>query len=249
MKRPVATSRSAAIATGRIPLARALSKLGYCSRSRAVTLIKSGEISVNGKRVTYPWQEVDLVNDHIEVGDQLLSKPSTVVIMLNKPAGYVTTFHDELSRKAVMELVPDNSHLFPVGRLDLDTTGLLLLTNDGELSEKITSPGSKIDKTYLATVSGKLNEHIVEKLLSGIEIAEGITVSADECVIVSAGQSTSLVRMRIHEGKNRQVRKMFEAIGKRVLSLHRSTIGKLELDLPEGKWRKITEQEIGKIFE
>ena len=231
-----------------ISLARALSKLGYCSRARAALYIRSGKVSVNGKLVKTPSLKVDIEADTIEVDNRRLAKPTTVVIMLNKPGGYVTSSNDELARKTVYELVPKDLNLFAIGRLDMDTSGLLLFTNNGQLQDRITSPEKDVSKTYIATVNGKLTPDHIDKLLKGVEIKDGVVVKADQCKIVSAEFSKTRVQLRIHEGKNRQIRRMFEAIGKSVSSLHRAAIGKLELDLPEGAWRRLSDGEIESIF-
>ncbi len=232
----------------KVSLARALSKLGYTSRAKAGSYIRSGKVTVNGKTVTDPATLVDIGKDSIEVNEKILARPNTIVVMLHKPRGYVTTSSDELSRKTVYELVPNDLHLFAVGRLDMDTSGLLLFTNDGNLQNKITSPEKNVSKTYLATVTGKVSAYKLDKFHRGIDIGTGTIVKADECRIVSTEPSSTNVELKIHEGKNRQVRKMFEAIGKKVARLHRSAIGKLELDVPEGSWRTLSENEIETIF-
>ncbi len=232
----------------KVSLTRALSKLGYCSRAKAASFIRGGKVTVNGKMVNNPSTMVDIENDTINVAAERLSRPKTVVIMLHKPAGYVTTSKDELSRKTVYDLIPRDLHLFAVGRLDLDTSGLLLFTNDGHLQDRITSPDKEVTKTYLATVSGKVASDKLDKLMVGVEIDDGITVKADGCRITLSEFSRTSVEVKIHEGKNRQVRKMFEAVGKKVIGLHRSAIGKLELDLPEGAWRKLSDDEVKLIF-
>ncbi len=231
-----------------ISLARALSKLGYCSRARASLYIKGGRVSVNNRLVKLPSAKVDIDNDIIEVDSRRIAKPTAVVIMLNKPSGYVTTSNDELSRKTVYELLPKDLHLFAVGRLDMDTSGLLLFTNSGQLQDRITSPDKEVSKTYIATVNGKLTFDLIDKFLNGVEIKDGLVVKADYCRIISMDLCKTRVQLTIHEGKNRQVRRMFEAIGKTVSGLHRSSIGKLELDLPEGSWRKLSNEEIDSIF-
>jgi 23S rRNA pseudouridine2605 synthase len=232
-----------------ISLARALSKLGFCSRSQAALYVRAGDVSVNGKVINLPSWRVDPGKDVIEVDKKRLSMPATVVIMLHKPRGFVTTSSDELSRKTVYDLLPHNLHLFAVGRLDLDTTGLLLFTNNGTLQEKIISPESGVAKTYLVTVNGKMVEDLAKKLLEGVEIKDGTICKVDECEIIQTESTTTRLKVKIHEGKNREIRRMFEAIGKKVVHLHRTTIGKLELDLPEGGWRKLSDEEIGLIFD
>lgn len=232
-----------------VSLARALSKLGFCSRSRAAMYIKSGNVKVNGKPVRVPSAMVDIAEDRIEVEDRHLVRPGSRVIMLNKPAGYVTTASDELSRQTVYDLVPEDPKLFPVGRLDMDTSGLLLFTNDGMLQNRITSPAGGVKKTYIATVNGKLTPDSIDKFLEGIEIVPGTVVKADYCRIVLVEFSRTSIELIIHEGKNRQVRRMFEAIGRTVVRLQRIAIGSLELDVPEGSWRRLSEDEVKLIFE
>ncbi len=231
-----------------ISLARALSKLGYCSRARAALYIKSGKVTVNGRLVRTPAVKVDIEKDIVEVDNRRLVKPTTVVVMLNKPGGYVTTSNDELSRKTVYELVPKDLHLFAIGRLDMDTSGLLLFTNNGQLQDRITSPDKEVSKTYIATVSGKITLDHIGKFLKGIEIEDGVVVKADQCRIISMELTRTMIEIKIHEGKNRQIKRMFEAIGRTVTNLHRSAIGRLELDLPEGSWRKLSDNEIELIF-
>lgn len=148
-----------------------------------------------------------------------------------------------------MDLVPRETHVFAVGRLDCDTTGLLILTNDGELANEITSPGRKIMKTYEVTVNGKVSEGHLKKLLGGVEITDGVSVHADKCVIDFADSLKTKLTVTIHEGKNRQIKRMFDAIGKKVFNLHRSAIGNLKLDLPEGTWRELSQEEVRLILE
>lgn len=229
-------------------LTRALSKLGFSSRSRATLYIKSGHVSLNGKMVDNPSVRVHPDKDVIEIDGKRLTKPTTVVIMLHKPRGFVATSSDELLRKTVFDLLPKDQHLFAVGRLDLDTTGLLLFTNDGTLQDKIISPDNGVAKTYLVTVRGKITGDQTRKLLKGVEIKDGIICKADECEIIRTEPTTTHLKVKIHEGKNREIRRMFEGIGKKVLSLHRTSIGKLELDIPEGSWRKLSDDEIKLIF-
>ncbi|HUI28752.1 MAG TPA: pseudouridine synthase [Candidatus Acidoferrales bacterium] len=231
-----------------IPLSRALTKLGYCSRSRAADYIKSGRVSVNGEVTRLLSSRVDLDRDIIAVDRNRLSRPVRVVIMLHKPRGFVTTSSDEFSRKTVYGLIPNDLHLFSVGRLDIDTTGLLLFTNDGTLQDKILSPENEIAKTYIVTVNGKVTGEQIGKLMKGVEIRDGVICRADDCEIVETELSKTRLRIRIHEGKNREIRRMLDAIGKKVSRLHRTAIGGLELDVPEGAWRKLTDEEIKLIL-
>jgi 23S rRNA pseudouridine2605 synthase len=231
-----------------VPLSRALSKIGCCSRAKAALYIQNGKVSVNGRIVKSPFLLVDLNKDVIRFEERLYSKPETVVIMLNKPRGFVTTSSDELGRRTVYELVPNDRHLFAIGRLDLDTTGLLLFTNNGELQNKITSPKNQICKTYHLAVGGKVTENQVAKLLRGVEIKDGVVCKADKCDVIEIEQFRTILEITIHEGKNRELRKMVEAIGKKVISLHRIAIGNLRLDVPIGKWRRLSNEEIKLIF-
>lgn len=229
-------------------MARALAKLGYCSRSRSALYVKSGRVAVNGRIVKIPSWRVDVDADTIEVDDRHLSRPTTVVIMLNKPVGYVTTSNDNLSRKTVYDLVPGDLHLFAVGRLDLYATGLLLFTNSGKLQDRITSPERELTQTYIVTTNGKVNEDQIKKLLGGFEIQKGVVAKVEECQIVEAELSKTRLKVKLNEGKHRQIRRMFDTLGKPVTSIHRAAIGRLELDLPEGGWRKLCDEEIELIF-
>lgn len=232
-----------------VSLARALSKLGYCSRARAPLIIKSGRVRVNGRMVRIPSFRLDVEKDVVEVDSTHLVRPGTIAMMLNKPAGYVTTASDELSRNTVYDLIPRDQHLFPIGRLDIYTSGLLLFTNSGDLQNRIISLSGKVTKTYKVTVNGTFLQTHIDKFLKGIEIESGIVLKADSCKVVLKEFSRTSVELKIHEGKNRQVRQMFEAIGRGVTHLQRTAIGALELDVTEGSWRRLSEEEIELIFE
>ncbi|MGB9591594.1 MAG: pseudouridine synthase [Candidatus Kryptoniota bacterium] len=234
--------------TEAISLARALSKLGFCSRSEAVRYIKTGRVSVNGNIIMVPSWRVSIGMDEIDVDGEKLEKKPTTVLMFNKPAGCVTTARDEFKRPTVYKFVPGELHLFPIGRLDINTTGLLLFTNSGELLDKVTNPQSNIRKTYIAKVRGRIGDNQITRLMGGIEIEDNVVVRADSCDILNYGPQFTNVLVTIHEGKNRQIRKMFGALGRAVLALHRKSIGKLELDVDEGQWRFINEQEIDLIY-
>lgn len=195
-----------------------------------------------------PSWRVSINTDYIYVDGEKLEKKPTTVVMLNKPAGYVTTVRDNLNRPTVYRFVPKELHLFPIGRLDIDTTGLLLFTNSGELLDKITSPQNNIRKTYIARVRGRVTDSHINTLINGIEIGDNLVVKADECDVLSSEPSFTTVLITIHEGKNRQVRKMFGALGKTIVALHRKSIGNLELDIDEGKWRYIGKEEINLIY-
>ncbi|HHV99020.1 MAG TPA: rRNA pseudouridine synthase [Clostridiaceae bacterium] len=218
---------------------------GIASRRKAEELIRSGLVTVNGKVVTEMGTKVN-DNDIVEVcGKKAKLEGNKVYIMLNKPKGYVSTAKDQFSRKTVLDLVKGvKERVYPVGRLDYDTSGLLLLTNDGDFSYKMTHPSHKVDKVYIATVSGEVGSDVVEKFRKGIEI-DGYITSPSQMRILSKNKEKSTVEITIHEGRNRQVRKMCEAVGHPVLDLKRISIGNLTLgNLKEGQWRYLTEFEV-----
>jgi len=212
-------------------LQKFLANAGVASRRKCEELILDGKIEVNGKIVTELGTKVS-EKDIIKYNGQIVKpEEEKVYILLNKPIGYVTTAKDQFNRDTVLDLVKINKRIVPVGRLDMYTSGALILTNDGEFVNMLTHPKNEIDKTYNVTVKGKITNEDVEKLQKGVEID-------DEKII-------SRIQITIHEGKNRQVRKMCEAINKKVLALHRSKIGSIEVnDLKIGKWRYLTSKEI-----
>lgn len=221
-----------------------IASAGVCSRRKADELIAQGKVKVNGAVLTEPGYDVQeddlvMVNGHyIEGSDKM------VYYALNKPAGYVTTTSDEFDRPTVMELLSEiTTRVFPVGRLDYETTGLLLLTNDGNLANHITHPSKKVYKTYLAEIDGEISLHEAEILRRGVDIG-GYTTKPAIVNILKQG-SHSKVEIKISEGKNRQVRKMFKAIGYTVVALQRVSIGNIQLGhLHEGHYRKLTKEEV-----
>jgi len=226
-------------------LQKFLAHAGIASRRKAEELITQGRVFVNGVRIKDLGVKVSS-SDVIEVDGKIV-KPEErkVYIMLNKPVGYVSTVKDQFARKTVLDLVKDvKERIYPVGRLDYGTSGLILLTNDGDFSYTLTHPSCEIDKVYTAVVKGTVSKDKIEAFKKGIKIDDYITSPAKLRIINIAG-NTSTVEITIHEGKNRQVRKMCEAIGHPVLKLKRIAIGPLKLgDLEEGKWRYLTEQEV-----
>ena len=221
-----------------------LAECGVASRRRSDDLVKDGCVTVNGKVATVGSEVND--GDAIAVNGVLIKKPQKkVVYLLNKPKGYVTTVKDDKDRPTVMKLLPETDYrLFPVGRLDYDTEGMLLLTNDGELAFRLTHPKNEIPKTYLVKVEGRVSEEVLAKLRQGVEI-DGVKTQKANVKPVESDKNHTKLHVTITEGKNRQVRKMFEAVGKEVVFLKRIKIGDLTLrGMDRGACRKLSEEEV-----
>ncbi len=222
-----------------------IARAGICSRRKAENLISQGKVFVNGSKVTAMGVKVS-TNDEIYVNGQKINRAKPLIyIALNKPVGYVSTVSDQFSRRTVIDLVCDiKERIYPVGRLDYATSGLLLLTNDGNFTYKITHPKHKIIKRYIARVIGEitLKEHKVFE--NGIDI-DGFRTSPAKLRIIQTNEKSSLVEISISEGKNRQIRKMMDKINRPVISLKRISIGAVNLNnLPEGSWRNLEKNEI-----
>ncbi|MBE7060426.1 MAG: rRNA pseudouridine synthase [Ruminococcaceae bacterium] len=229
-----------------IRLQKYIAESGITSRRKAEELIRCGRVKVNGLAVTEMGVKINPEADEIEV-DGTLIKPEAkkYYIMLNKPAGYITTTSDDFDRPTVMELTSDvHARIYPVGRLDYDTQGLLLLSNDGNFANAIMHPGGNLKKTYIANVKGLISISAIKKLKSGVDIGDYFTRPA-EAEIISGTERESTVKITIGEGRKRQVRRMLEAVGYPVLRLKRVQIGAVMLgNLPEGKWRHLKAAEI-----
>lgn len=223
-----------------------IAQSGLCSRRKADELIKNGNVKINGISLKEMGYDV-LPDDRVEVNGKEISHtpPKKVYVMLNKPLGYITSSKDEFERLTVLSLVKDvDAKLFPVGRLDYNTSGLLIMTNDGDFAYRLTHPKHHIHKTYLARVKGKLSKEKLAKLRNGIDIGGFITSRANVKIVKDAERST-IVEIQIYEGKNRQVRKMFAAVGNPVQELKRISIGDVRLGrLKEGHYRKLSPTEI-----
>lgn len=230
-------------------LQKVLAAAGVCSRRQAEKLISEGRVSVDNQVVDTLGSKVDPDRQQISVNGRPLSRPDLVYYLLNKPRGYVTTMSDPQGRPLVTSLLKDvKTRVYPVGRLDIDTSGALILTNDGEFTQKILHPSHEINRTYLALVIGKPNEAQLNSLRRGIILEGRKTWPALIKVVGSEGNSTS-IEITIHEGRKRQVRKMFAAIGHPVRELARIAYGKLELgNLPLGSFRKLTQKDLENLF-
>ena len=232
------------VVTQRRTLDRLFSRLGLCSRAVAAELVQAGRVRVNGRIVRTPGTWIDPERDRITLDGRPLRPAERLYLCLNKPKGFLTSFGDPRNRRTVYDLF---AHLpawvFPVGRLDKDTSGLLLLTNDSDFAEHVTNPVSGIQKRYRATVSPRLEDEELEPLRRGIELEDGPTLPARAALLAQHGPA-SLVELELHEGKNRQVRRMFRALGRRVRELRRLAIGPVELGrLPSGALRALTRAE------
>jgi 23S rRNA pseudouridine2605 synthase len=226
-----------------------LARAGVASRRGSEDLITAGRVAVNGQIVTGLGSKVDPATDVVTVdGRQVSLADAPVYIALNKPAGVVTTMSDPQGRRTVASLVPaaENPGLFPVGRLDRDTTGLLLFTTDGELSHRLLHPRWKVEKTYRVRVDGSLSEAEVALLREGIELDDGPTQPA-EIEILDTGRTSKAV-ITIREGRKRQVRRMFSAVGHPVIELHRSSFGPVDVGgLREGEVRELSDAEVSAL--
>lgn len=234
-----------------IRLQKYIADCGIASRRKAEELIVSGKIKVNGNVVTELGTKVIKGKDKVEYNEKEI-KPQNeyVYILLNKPIGYVTTAKDQFNRDSVLDLIKTNKRLVPVGRLDMYTSGALILTNDGDFVYKVTHPKHEIDKTYTVTIKGIVKDEEVEILKKGVKIEDYVTKPAKVKILkTDEEKNQSRLEITIHEGKNRQVRKMCEAIGHNVLALHRSKIAGIGVkDIELGKWRYLSPKEVNKIL-
>jgi pseudouridine synthase len=229
-------------------LERVISKAGLGSRTQARSWIHEKRVAVNGKIVENPDEWIDFKTDKITFDGQPLEAERKRYLLLYKPRGYVTTFKDPDNRPTVYDLMKDiKTWMAPVGRLDLDTTGLLIVTNDTQLAERLTNPDHKFPKTYQMKCSTRVTDEQIESLSKGVELADGPTRPA---IVkrVRDSEKYSFLEMTISEGRNRQVRRMIEAIGSKVLKLTRTAIGPIHIgDLEIGKYRELTPAEVAAL--
>jgi 23S rRNA pseudouridine2605 synthase len=230
-------------------LQKIISNSGYCSRRKAEELIEQGLVKVNGTVIYELGTKVN-TNDLIEVNNYILKNENKVYYLLNKPRGVITSTSDEKGRKTVIDLIKTNVRIYPIGRLDYDTTGALILTNDGELANLIMHPKSNIDKVYIAKINGLIGKNQLLKLQNGV-IIDGVKTSKAKARIKSYDKKTdtSIVEIIIHEGKNHQVKKMFKALGYDVLKLKRERIAFLDINnLKSGEYRMLNPKEVKKLY-
>lgn len=235
-----------------IRLQKFLAEAGIASRRKCEEYIIQGRVKINDNVVTELGTKVNPESDVILFDEKLVKlKQNNVYILLNKPIGYVTTSNDQFGRDKVLDLVNIKERVVPVGRLDMYTSGALLLSNDGEFVFKVTHPKHEIDKTYTVTLIGIVSKDDVEKLRQGVQIENYITKPAKVKILkTDEEKNISRLEITIHEGKNRQVRKMCEAIGKKVKALHRSKIGNLSVkNLKIGQWRFLNPKEVDYLLQ
>lgn len=235
-------------------LQKYLANNGIASRRKAEEYILAGKVKVNGQIVTELGTKVNSDKDVIEFeGKRVNNDIKKVYVLLNKPIDYVTTVKDQFSRNTVVDLVKNaGNNLLPVGRLDMYTSGALILTNDGDFIFHVTHPKHEVEKTYTVTLRGKVTNEDIESLRQGVVIDEEYKTKPAKVRIMKIDEEKNLSRLEIiiHEGKNRQVRKMCEAIGKKVVALHRSKIGNIDVkDLKIGQWRYLTKKEVDMLMQ
>lgn len=237
------------MADNQIRLQKFLSECGVASRRKAEDLIAAGKVKVNG-RIATVGDKINPKKDSVTVfGKKVVKVKKNTYIMLHKPRGFITTLSDEMGRKCVAQLVADvGTRVYPVGRLDRDSEGLLLLTDDGEFANALTHPSKHVPKTYRVTVRPSITEEQITALTTGVEIDGRMTLPS-EVRVISKQEGRVVLEIIIYEGRNRQIRKMCEALGLEVARLKRTQIGSVKLGmLKQGDWRNLTEEEVHKLI-
>lgn len=227
-------------------LAKFLSHAGIASRRQCEELLRQGKVKVNGNVITELGFQIDPDHDQIEFAGQIIqNEPAAVYVLLNKPPGFICSAYDPQGRPTVLDLVKNiEQRIYPVGRLDFDTAGLIILSNDGEFTNQMIHPRYKIEKRYEAWVKGKVADLELKAIRSGLLLDDGPTAAAESRIIKQENQK-SLIEIRIHEGRKRQVKRMCEAIGHPVISLKRTGFAFLTLEgVREGQYRHLTAQEV-----
>jgi len=232
-----------------VRLQKVLAEAGLASRRAAEEMIADARVEVNGE-IAVLGRRVDPENDVIRVdGSRLPTARRHRYVMLNKPRGVVTTLDDPQGRPTVADYMPRGSRLFYVGRLDVDTSGLLLLTNDGDLANRLSHPRYEVQKTYIAAVDGQVSPAVVRRLREGVELDDGV-LKPDSVKVMQSGTHGSLLRISLHEGRNRAVRRLLDAVGHPVIDLSRIAFGPLELGtLGVGETRELGGNELGRLLD
>lgn len=230
-------------------LQKYMASCGVASRRKCEDIILNGEVKVNGIKVNELGIKIDTEKDIVEYNGQVLKKEENkVYIMLHKPVGYITSVKDEKNRKTILDIVKVNERIYPIGRLDYDSSGLIILTNDGDIYNKIIHPREELKKVYIAQVQGVFSQNELEKFKKGIDIGGYITAPAD-IKVLDRSNTSSIVEISIHEGKNRQIRRMCSALNHPVISLKRVAIGDLKLGyLKEGEYVNLTNKQLEYIL-
>jgi 23S rRNA pseudouridine2605 synthase len=230
-----------------VRLNKCLANLGICARRDVKLLLKNRVITINGERAKEPGMRIDPAKDDIRLDGKKIHKPKHVYFLLNKPKGIVSTTQDEYGRKNVSSLIRTKKRIYPVGRLDKDTTGLIILTNDGALTNLLIHPKYHVDKTYRLTIKGSVDIAQLRALRNGVLLNDGITASAKVSLVKETNDS-QVLEMTIHEGRNRQIRRMCETVGVSLKELQRIKFGPVSLgNLQEGEFRKLSQDEIRKL--
>lgn len=221
-------------------LQKVLARVGFGSRRTCELFIEDGRVKVNGITALI-GSRVNVQVDEVRVDGEIVGiRPDLVYYLLNKPVGFISSVTDPHGRATVVDLVPNNTRVFPIGRLDLDSEGLLILTNDGDLTNLVTHPSNGVDKEYLVHLEGELSERAISRLRNGVQLEDGVTAPAKVTKL-----SSSLIKIVIHEGRNRQVRRMCEVLGYKVLRLVRTRIGPIrDPKLRQGHWRELEAREV-----
>lgn len=233
----------------KIRLQKFLSEAGVASRRKAETMIENGEVKVNGRKAKI-GDSVDPVHDTVVVGGKKVQRQTSLrYILLHKPRGFVTTMDDELGRRCVTQLVSDiPERVYPVGRLDRNSEGALLMTNDGEFANAMMHPSHHVSKTYRVTVRPPVSQDVIDTLATGVEIDGRMTAPADVTLLLKE-ENRVVLEIVLYEGRNREIRKMCEKTGLEVARLKRTAVGSVKLGLlPQGQWRDLTPQEVDKLF-
>lgn len=230
-------------------LQKYMASCGIASRRKCEEIILSGEVKVNGEIVNELGVKVDPDKDVVEYkGDVITKEENKVYIMLHKPEGYITSLKDEKGRETILDIVDVEERIFPIGRLDYDSSGLLLLTNDGDIYNKVIHPRVELKKKYIAVCEGHFTESDINRIKTGIDIG-GYTTAPAEIQILEERSRTCTVEISIHEGKNRQIRRMCSALDHEVIMLKRVSVGDLKLGyLKSGSWRNLNEEELNYIL-